>query len=326
VWNFLVVFVLISPGHKIFSSPFQGNMKNKGLLSAVLAPFFIAMSIMVVKLAGNGAPPLVIAGLGPLLSIPFLLLLQLTSSAPLNLMELLRPPLLSPFMRVVVTRSIIGQILIITGFSLTTGVKSVLLLRLEPLFVVLWAVLLRHEKPGARKLILLMLLVIGSALVVAPGASGASSIAASAPNLGDLMIVSSLLFFSYSYIPTQEVVAQSNPAAINLLGNLLGGAFITLTALVVCGPGGFHMSINTLLLILAYSFVFFACGCTLYFYAFKALQPWVIASFLSLEVVFGLVLAFLILHEQMSCVQLMGAMTVCLAMIGIARLNQAESR
>jgi drug/metabolite transporter (DMT)-like permease len=297
---------------------------DKGLIAALLAPFFIAMSIMVVKLAGNGAPPLVIAGLGPLLSIPFLVLLQLTSKTPLNLKELLKPPARAPFMKVLVTRSIIGQILIIAGFSLTTGVKSVLLLRLEPLFVVLWAVLLRHEKPGAKKLTLLMLLIIGSVFVVAPDASGASSISGSAPNFGDLMIILSLLFFSYSYIPTQEVVARANPAAVNLLGNLLGGAFISLIAFFVYGPTGFQISLNTLLLILAYSCVFFACGCTLYFYAFKTLQPWIIASFLSLEVVFGLVLAFLMLHEQMTWVQLMGAMTVCLAMIGIARLNHAE--
>jgi drug/metabolite transporter (DMT)-like permease len=256
---------------------------DKGLIAASLAPFFIAMSIMVVKLAGNGAPPLVIAGLGPLLSVPFLLLLQLTSKTPLNLKELLKQPLRNPFMRVVVTRSIFGQILIIAGFSLTTGVKSVLLLRLEPLFVVLWAVLLSHEKPGVKKLALLMPLIIGSCLVVASGTHSTSNVSGSAPNLGDLMIISSLLFFSYSYIPTKEVVSQANPAAINLLGNLLGGAFISLIALFVYGPSGLRVSINTLLLITAYSCVFFACGCTLYFYAFKTLQPWIIASFLSLE-------------------------------------------
>ena len=299
---------------------------DKGLIAASLAPFFIAMSIIVVKLAGNGAPALVIAGLGPLLSVPFLLLHQLTSKAPLNLAELLRPPLRSPFMRVLVARSIIGQILIIAGFSLTTGVKSVLLLRLEPLFVVLWAVLLRHEKPEAKKLILLTLLVVGSAIVVAPSSSALSSTTGSAPNLGDLMIVSSLLFFSYSYIPTQEVVKQSNPAAINLLGNLLGGVFISFVAFLVYGPNGFQFSSNTLLLILTYSCVFFACGCTLYFYAFKTLQPWIIASFLSLEVVFGLVLSFILLHEQMTCAQTIGAIIVCLAIIGIARTNQTAQR
>lgn len=284
------------------------------------------MSIIVVKLAGKGAPPLVIAGLGPLLSLPFLLLLQLVTREPLGVKELLKQPLRNPFLQVLVARSIIGQILIITGFSLTTGIKSVLLLRLEPLFVVLWAVLLRHEKPGAKKLTLLTLLIIGSALVVAPGgyASAAASIAGSAPNLGDLMIVSSLLFFSYSYIPTQEVVTKANPAAINLLGNLLGGAFISLIAFVVYGPSAFNVATDTVLLILAYSFVFFACGCTLYFYAFKTLQPWIVASFLSLEVVFGLALAFMMLHEQMTRVQLIGALTVCLAMIGIGKLSQTE--
>jgi drug/metabolite transporter (DMT)-like permease len=187
---------------------------------------------------------------------------------------------------------------------------------------------LRHEKPGTGKFALLLLLIIGSAFVVAPGgyAAAAASITSSAPNIGDLMVVSSLLFFSYSYIPTQEVVTRANPAAINLLGNLLGGALISLIAFAVYGPEAFHLSVNTLLLILAYSFVFFACGCTLYFYAFKTLQPWIVASFLSLEVVFGLALAFVMLHEQMTWVQIFGALIVCLAMLGIARLSQKERR
>jgi drug/metabolite transporter (DMT)-like permease len=277
---------------------------NKGLIAATLAPFFIALSIMDVKMAGNGASPLVLAGLGPLLSVPFLFLLQIGSKTPLGFAELLKPPARDPFLRVVVTRSLIGQILITVGFTLTTGIKSILLLRMEPLFVVLWALLLRNEKPGPKKLLFLVLLVLGSAIVVAPGSQAASSVKGSALNLGDAMILASLLFMSYSYLPTKEVVSKTNPAALNILGNLIGGVVISVLALCTHGPTCFIMS----------------------FFAFKTYKPWVVASFLSLEVVFGLILAFLLLHECMSVAQFVGATIVCLAMLGIAKVSSVEEQ
>jgi drug/metabolite transporter (DMT)-like permease len=73
-----------------------------------------------------------------------------------------------------------------------------MLLRLEPLFVVLWAFILQQEKPGTKKLLFLALLVIGSAIVVAPDSRSVSSLKGSALNSGDAMIVASLCFISYS--------------------------------------------------------------------------------------------------------------------------------
>jgi drug/metabolite transporter (DMT)-like permease len=212
------------------------------------------------------------------------------------------------------------------GFTLTTGIKSILLLRMEPLFVVLWALLLRNEKPGPKKLLFLVLLVLGSAIVVAPGSQAASSVKGSALNLGDAMILASLLFMSYSYLPTKEVVSKTNPAALNILGNLIGGVVISVLALCTHGPTCFIMSSKTLLLIVGYSITFFVCGCAMYFFAFKTYKPWVVASFLSLEVVFGLILAFLLLHECMSVAQFVGATIVCLAMLGIAKVSSVEEQ
>lgn len=62
---------------------------DKGIAAAIMAPFFIALSIIVTKIAGRVAPPLVIAGLGALISLPFLLGISLASKIDLQIPKLL---------------------------------------------------------------------------------------------------------------------------------------------------------------------------------------------------------------------------------------------
>jgi drug/metabolite transporter (DMT)-like permease len=131
--------------------------------------------------------------------------------------------------------------------------------------------------------------------------------------------VASLFFLSYSYLPTAEVVSKSNPAGLNILTNLIGGGVITLIAWVI-SPRAFDITPQGWTLIVGYSITFFVIGATLYFYAFKTIKPWVIASFLSLEVVFGLALAALLLKESIATVQFVGAAIVLAATIAIGRL------
>lgn len=286
---------------------------DKGIVAAILAPFFIALSIIVTKIAGRVAPPLVIAGLGALISLPFLLGISIASKTDLQIPKLLTE-LRTPFLKVLFTRAILGSGLIVAGFTMTSAIKSVLLLRLEPVFVFLWSMLFFKEKPRPKKVIALAFLLIGSAMVVAPNG------ALDGPNLGDALIVISLLFLSYSYIPTQEIVEKSNPAGLNILTNLLGGGALALVAFNIPDQP-VHLTQRGVELITGYSITFSVIGCGLYFYAFKTLKPWIIASFLSLEVVFGSVLALVLLKETMSLFQILGAVIVLVATAWIAKLS-----
>ncbi|HEY9777084.1 MAG TPA: DMT family transporter [Planktothrix sp.] len=291
---------------------------DRGLVAALLAPFFIALSIILTKMAGSLAQPLVISALGSLIAVPCLFTLQLILRKPIE-WKLLLTRLRLPFVKVLVTRSIIGQVLIITGFTLTSAVKAVLLLRLEPLFVFGWSLLFHKEQPHAQKLILLSVLILGSLLVVAPQGAVAG------PNVGDALVVASLFFLSYSYFPTQEVMAEASSGALNILTCLIGGLVLAVALLCTGSASAFQLSSKALALIASYSVVFFLIAATLYYYAFKTLKPWVIASFLSLEVVFGLLLACFMLHETMTALQIAGATIVLAATAAIGRLKPTSA-
>jgi drug/metabolite transporter (DMT)-like permease len=154
-------------------------------------------------------------------------------------------------------------------------------------------------------------------LVVAP--SGA----ASGPNLGDACIVLSLLFFSYSYIPSHKIMAHANATSLNLLANLIGGVSIALIGILLEREHFFAVDAEGLGLIAAYAFIFFTVAINLYFFAFTTVKAWVIASLLSLEVVFVLIMSSVWLHEKAEPVQLLGAVIVLAATVAI---NLQEKR
>lgn len=291
---------------------------NRGLLAALSAPFFIAFSVIFIKKAGTHVPPLVIASLGSLISVPLLLLYHWGRRSPMPFLRLLKEQR-GRFLQLLMCRTVFGQAFIVAGFAMTSVVKSVLLLRLEPLFVLFWSILYRHERPDARKFLMLAVLLSGTAMVVAPNSIGA-------PNMGDALIVLSLVFLSYSYRPTEQAVKAVGAPVVNISLSIGGGMILALVALSSRGATTFAMSLNDFLLIAGYSLVFFVIACSLYFYAFNTIKPWLIASILSLEVVFGVVLAVLLLHESVSAMQLVGCAVVIAATLALAAYNGEQEK
>lgn len=299
-------------------------MSRQGLAAAVAAPFFIALAVMVAKSAGALAPPLLITAYSALMSVPLLLLLQRLRGNDLQIGTLFGE-VRGPFLQVLVTRSIIGSALLVVGFTMTSALKSILLLRLEALFVFIWSVLLRKERVTFAKIGLILSLILGSVLVVLPPDLLASGLPGNqAPNVGDLLIVTALLFFSYSYLPTEDVVAKVSPTNINITANTIGGITVLLLALFVNPGQVFNLPSQAWSLIFAYACLFSVVGINLYYFAFKTIKPWIIACFLSLEVVYGIPLAWAMHHEMLSLWQAVGALTVMAATTGIGLLNASE--
>ena len=346
-------------------------VKHKGHIAAILAPFFISLSVILANQAGQSANPLVISALAPLISVPILFVVALITREQLQL-RCLVTELRAPFLKVLLSRSVIGQVMIVYGFTMTTAFNAVLLLRIEPLFVFLWGLYYGRVEPKLGKIALLLALIGGSVLAVIPSGSTSStfaavatagatsgtalasstrsasataagailnqgvasshvvanaataavaqvpSIATGVPFLGEALVVGSLLFISFSYGPTEEIVRMAGPTGLNLLLNLLGGVIVA-AVVVVIQPQQFAISGQSLGVIASYSVVFFVLAASLYFEAFRTLKPWVIASFLSLEVVFSLLLSGVLFHQSFTPMQLLGSAIVVAATIAIGK-------
>jgi len=295
---------------------------NLGILAAISAPFFIALSITLVKLAGVSASPFAISGIASVISIPFLLipyLFKLSNNSANN------PPKIDfsvffkgmrgPFLQVLFTRAIVGQILIVTGFTMTTAVKAILLLRLEPAFVLFWSALFRLESPKPLKVLATLFLIVGAVIVVGPKEAFVT------PNLGDWLIALSLLVISYSYLPGQKIMESVKSSDLAIMLNSISA--IPLLALSFAfGQPITELSANAWLMIALYAVDFFVIALTLYFYALKSVKPWVIASLFSLEVIYGIALAYFVFHETMTAHQILGATVILLSTIFITKFQQ----
>ncbi len=287
---------------------------NLGLLAAISAPFFIALSITFVKLAGISASPLAISGIASVISLPFLLIPHLLKRSKIDLAIFLKE-LRTPFLQVLITRAVLGQILIVTGFTMTTAVKSILLLRLEPAFVLFWSAVFRLESPRPLKVIATLFLIVGAVIVVGPKEAFLT------PNLGDWCVAFSLFVIAYSYLPAQKIMERVGSADFAIVLNAVS-AVVLVGLSFIFGKPITSLSANAWLMITLYAVDFFVIALTLYFYALKSVKPWVVASLFSLEVIYGIALAYLIFHETMAAHQILGATVILLSTIFITKFQQ----
>lgn len=284
---------------------------DKGLLAAILAPIFIAASVIFVNQIGP-QNPFIIAGYSQFISVLILFTVLKLSRQNLSIKKILTS-FRGPLAKVVISRALIGNVLLTAGFLLTTSVKAIVLLRIEPLFVFLWSLLLLSEKPTIKKFGLLTLLVFGSVLVLSPGG------AFSGITLGDLAVMGGLLFLSYSYIPASIVSKEANPFGLVILTNLFGGVIILLASLFLFPMEEFVLPQRASLMMLGSIVSFYVIGLPLWSYAFKTVKPWVVAALASLETVAGLLIAVAIVGDIITLVQVVGASVVLLSTYLIAK-------
>jgi drug/metabolite transporter (DMT)-like permease len=122
------------------------------------------------------------------------------------------------------------------------------------------------------------------------------------------------------------VVEQASVSSLNILSNLIGGLTITIAATCHYGTHSIPVSFEAWAPLVGYALAFPLIGSSLYFYAFRTVKPWIIASFLSLEVVYGLIVAVLLMSEKLAPLQGCGAVVLLLATLLIAAYRRREER
>src|SRR3989344_7673953 len=102
----------------------------------------------------------------------------------------------------ILTRGIIGNLLITIGLTLSTGIKAIFFTKAEPYFVIFWFWILAQEKIEKKHLVLLIIHFIGAILL----STGSTVLEFGKGQLGDLLILSAVVFYALSYFPAKKVV------------------------------------------------------------------------------------------------------------------------
>ena len=287
---------------------------DKGVLTAGISTVFLAFSIVIGATAAKIVHPLVLAGLASLLSVVFLFVLSKIAREKIELKKLFTYR--KDMLLLVITRSLIGTLLLIVGFSMVAAVRVVFLVRLEPILVFVISVFLLKEKIKVRKIGLLIVLLFGALVFTT---DGSFDILAKI-TIGDLIVVLALLFLAYSYIPSSKLSKKVNSSTLTIGANLLP-IFVFLILALFFVPSQIILDANSIYLILVYTVTFYVLGLFLWFKALKSVKPWIVASILSLEPIAGALLAFFGLGQILSVVQVVGGAIMIIATYFIAREN-----
>ena len=291
-------------------------MKISGTNFAVLAAIFIGISVIAGAEASKQINPVAVACISLILSVIFLIPLSFILRERIKIKELIRKNLKNATANMLL-RSVLGNIFLYLGFSLTSAIKAVFLLGFEPAFVVIIGFILLKEKISLKQIILIFLIIAGAFLLSTNGRWDIFSTA----QIGDLLIIIALFLFACSYIPAQDVVKKTNSATLTVFSNLVGGLILIPIAFIVFNVNvqSLNLTHSVLILIFANTILFSVFGLFCFYNALKSTKKWIVSSLLQLAPIPGAIIAYIWLGDTLNFVQLVGAGIILVSSYLIAR-------
>lgn len=177
------------------------RLKTQGIIQAILASFFIGLSYVLSSQANKAMNPITFTTLSSLLSSLILFSCMKLLKKNLRIRKLLNENL-KEVLQIVFFRAFLGSLILSFGMRFTNATRASFLSRLEPVFVLSLSYILLKEKIQLKQILLIFFLVFGGFLISFSGDIGVFT----NYNLGDLLVVISLLLFSYSYFPAKKFV------------------------------------------------------------------------------------------------------------------------
>jgi drug/metabolite transporter (DMT)-like permease len=288
-------------------------MRISGELLAVLAAVFIGISVPIASQASREIGVIQATTYTTLISVAFLLAIGLITRQKIQIKEALTKHF-KDSISIVIARPVIGNLLLIYGFSLTTAIRASFLLLLEPIFVTFLSYIMLKDKVSVRQIYLIALMIFGAFLLSTSGNIGIISQA----QLGDLLVIFALMFFSYSYIPTKKIGKIVTPMTITIMNNLVGGLILFFLMLFL-PVNMFPLNISNIWLVLGYVISFSVIGLYLYFAALGKTKPWIVSSLLTISAISGSIVGYLWLNESINTIQMIGAFAILISSYLIAR-------
>ncbi len=277
---------------------------NQGAKLALSSAILIGFSIVFQNQASKLAQPILVATYALLISAIILLAISKIANKKLSTIKGLKNS--ADFWKITLSRNVLGTILLLYGMSLTTSINSLVILRLEPAFVMLFGYFLLRERLKQEEILYVSLTILGAVLVSTSG-----NLSIGQAQIGDLLVLASLVFLGYSYIPSRRIMQKTDPLILTAYSNLFGGIVLLLLSMVLVK--NLSMPANAFMFTMGSVITFYVVGLSLWFEALKKIEAWKVAALLSITPIAGGALSFLWLGESINEVQLIGAIIIITA-------------
>jgi drug/metabolite transporter (DMT)-like permease len=201
---------------------------------------------------------------------------------------------------VILCGSVIAPLLLLKGLNQTTAINTSLLLNAESLFTAMIAFVFLSERGTKREYIGIVLLLIGVVFVTTNGEFQKLTLTENIA--GNLLIVGACLFWGIDNNLSRFLSKKRDIILITGLKCFIGGLALLAIAFVIGVPFSIPLiSIPYLLSVGAFSI---ALSILLFLFALRKIGSMRTGVIYSLSSLFGAVLAFLILREPFSFIQL----------------------
>jgi len=288
-----------------------------GYVGAIIAAILFGISSAFNKMALAKIHPLIVAGLIYFIAGIFLLLVRLSPLHRRILILLETPTKTEPAMTgkdylvlglVTISGAVVAPFLFLYGLNQTTAVNASLLLNMESLFTVFIALMFFQERGVKKDYFGVLLLIVGAVLITTDGEFQRLTLAQAI--VGNLLIVFACLFWGVDNNLSKLLSKKRDLPHVVALKCLGGGVLLLLLSLLL----GVNFRIPIFSLPYLLSVGAFSVGFSIVFFVFAlreigSMKTGVIYSTSSF---FGAALAFVMLREPFTLIQLIAGLLMFL--------------
>ena len=280
-----------------------------GYVSAVASALLFGISSTLNKIALENVHPTIIAGMIYFIGGIFLFAIHFSPLSK-KILTLFESPEIEPKITtkdfrilafVVICGSVVAPLLLLNGLNQTTAINTSLLLNAESLFTALIAFVFLSERGTKKEYLGIAMLLVGVVFVTTNGEFQKLTLTENIA--GNLLIVGACLFWGIDNNLSRFLSKKRDIILITGLKCFIGGLALLAIAFVIGVPFSIPLiSTPYLLSVGAFSIAF---SILLFLFALRKIGSMRTGVIYSLSSLFGAVLAFLILRESFSFIQLL---------------------
>lgn len=286
---------------------------SSGIVFAVISPLLSSIATIFKSVAVKSLGSFAVLSFGSLLGAFILIIFSVFRKQKVSLSHLNHT--FRDFLFLILTRSILGDLLFVFGLGLTLGVKAILFTKIEPYFVLFWHWIFKKEKVKVSQLFLLVIHVSGAIFL----STGGDFTGIKSAQIGDLLIILAMGLFSLSYFPARKLAIKIGATQANGLTLLVSGLFFLPFTFLFSKPQAFDLFTKGWVYLVLSTIIFTTVGLTLWFASLKSVKGWIASAMRSLGPIAGLPFAYFLFGEKLSGAQLLGGAVVLLTSALIAK-------
>lgn len=297
-----------------------------GYVSAVVSAVLFGVSSTLNKIALENVNPTVVAGMIYFVAGALLFIIHLTPLCKKILTKLdtseteakITNKDYKTLIFVILCGSIIAPLLLLNGLNQTTAINSSLLLNAEVLFTVAIAFIFLNERCGKGEYLGILLLLVGVIFVTTNGAF--QNLALSEYLLGNMLIIGACFFWGIDNNLSKLLSKKRDIIMVTGLKCFIGGSVLLVLSFIL----GFSfyiplVSIPYILFVGAFSIAFSILA---FLFALRKIGSMRTGVIFSLSSLFGAVLAFVVLRESFTIIQLIAGLVMILGIYVLYRCGK----